>query len=749
MHSFPSNRLSGRAAELVERHWGRGQASAWHVSPQPWAAMTPLDRPKVEAFLGQITTNVLKELEKIPAKFQPDNIQFFAEPHISPRLTAGNYPEYFGDPPFEYTVEEQKRLKMFFETSRLAAEHFRKTMPDRKILIPWGDPLFIVPLLRAGFPTSLVDGCGIDVPNFERLPEMQLADNVVHRLYQLRQELNKVGMTNPELFVSEGIFVPTEPGACTWREQMDIYNRWALIFMAYGVKRFHAGWFAFDGGDYYGSEHYGGCGIQRRIPYCDPKPAYAAFATLTDKLNEADYDGWLPTGSLSTYALRFRHETRGCVYPLWTLRGRRPVTLTLNADGKVRVTDAMNNTRELVSSNRQVAVMTDPSVVYVSFADPAVRIESVAVGEPEHADAAPSATAKQVADLGDGTWRYTDRREPIYEGNHWGFYPALGSFRALVTNEAGQGPVLASVLGPQARERQLMPWYNILKPAKPVALPGAPSHLGLWVKGDSGWGRVIYILRDAQGERWLSIGTKDDYNCDDVHSWSRFCFDGWRYLRFELPGHTGPDLYRKAGTTWWRSAAGPDAPSEKGDQIVDLPLALEEILVEQRTHILYVNDPQPVESDTILLGRLFVEYEQASDATEEAVRVSRLRLPPPPGDPKNLPNPIADLARDGVGEGPRILRLSAPEHQYDGTRMHVHFEPLPGTNTYHLWVGAHADGRGAVNLRPQGVKPGDLVTGLRPGIKLYYWLTSTDAKGVVSKPSPVHAEVTEDHFKEK
>ena len=37
-------------------------------------------------------------------------------------------------------------------------------------------------------------------------------------------EYKKVGMTKPELWACEGTFVPTEPGSCTWREQMDIYR---------------------------------------------------------------------------------------------------------------------------------------------------------------------------------------------------------------------------------------------------------------------------------------------------------------------------------------------------------------------------------------------------------------------------------------------------------------------------------------------------------------------------------------------
>src|SRR5438046_3101002 len=113
---------------------------------------------------------------------------------------------------------------MFMETARLAGEYLRKTHPDRRLLIGWADPGFVIPLLRAGFPKDLIDGSSLDVPNFERLPEMQLADNVVHRLYELKTEYKKFGMDHPHLQACEGTFVPTEPGAVSFREQMDIYT---------------------------------------------------------------------------------------------------------------------------------------------------------------------------------------------------------------------------------------------------------------------------------------------------------------------------------------------------------------------------------------------------------------------------------------------------------------------------------------------------------------------------------------------
>ena len=49
------------------------------------------------------------------------------------------------------------------EQIQQAVAAIRKQWPDLKILIPWGDPLFAVPILRAKFPTNLIDGSGLDI----------------------------------------------------------------------------------------------------------------------------------------------------------------------------------------------------------------------------------------------------------------------------------------------------------------------------------------------------------------------------------------------------------------------------------------------------------------------------------------------------------------------------------------------------------------------------------------------------------
>src|SRR5262249_1150690 len=149
------------------------------------------------------------------------------------------------------------------------------------------------------------------------------------------------------------------------------------------------------------------------------------------------------------------------------------------------------------------------------------------------------------------------------------------------------------------------------------------------------------------------------------------------------------------------------------------------------SHVLYVNDVQPAATDTVCFGKLYVEYANPADATADAVRLSRLQMPLPKGVP-DLPNPIAEGMRTGVGAATAITKLGPPLQRNDGTTIHVHFREVAGAKNHFVWVSAHADGRGAVNLTPGGAKSGVLVHGLRPALPFYFWVTYQDAQGKMS-----------------
>ena len=227
---------------------------------------------------------------------------------------------------------------------------------------------------------------------------------------------------------------------------------------------------------------------------------------------------------------------------------------------------------------------------------------------------------------------------------------------------------------------------------------------------------------------------------DDVHNWSAFNYDGWRYLTFELPANSPYDLYREAGTSFWGNY--------QGDLVVDLPLTLEKIIVERRTHVIHATEQLAAAPDDVLLGSLYAEYEQPADQTDQAVLLSRLRMPVP-DTPPDLANPIRELAQAGTTAGPEVTRITPPEREYDGRRCHVHFAPAVGAKTYEVWVATYADGRGAILLGKDWTTPGQLLTGLSPNIDLYLFVVAKDAAGNASKPSKGFKVNLKDMFPQK
>ncbi len=661
---------------------------------------------------------------------RPLFISFYAEPGIGIH-THGvplSYDGFSETNDFIFSEAEEKRfqwfLNGFIEGARLVKKHY----PGVKCLLPHGDPTFAAPfLLRSKEARELIDGVTVDIPVFEKLPEYQMHQVSLHRLYIARDAFRKAGHPNPWLPMYEGPCLPTRPGSLTPAEHAALSVRNSLILLAYGVDIQTGGWSPFDAGSYWGEQHYGG-GSCDPLPLATPRASFAAYATMTRHLNRRNFDTWLPTGSLSTYALQFAHHQNGSrVHVFWTIRGKRPVTVAVPAGAAVTVFDAMDNATELPVRDGSVTFTVGQAPCYVAGLPAA---PGIALGEADHADAVPAQDALRLANLGDGTWTLSAERDLQYEESFKDFirrYPTAMRVATVGADADKGGSALAVHLEKPASECRTMPYYTTLVPANPIEIPGKGSHLGLWVKGASDWGRVVYALRDAKGERWLSVGKQGAWNCDDIHAWSYFNFDGWRYLRFELPACSPYDGYREAGSTWW-GAYGP------GDSVPDLPLKLEKILVERRTHAMYVNDPQPASTNDVLLAGLDVEYEKPEDRTPEAVRLSALRMPVPSGEAE-MGNPILKMQAVGVGEPVEITGIEVPMQESDGTQCNVVFTTMAEASSYEIWASPYPDGRGAVQMARSIAASPRRVRGFRPDMDFYLYVTYTGVNKKPSKPS--------------
>ena len=675
----------------------------------------------------------VKKMEKIWTKSDSDNIHkfeyviFFPEPNLG-SFTYGIPPLYRGEEKVEkLDPVNEKKYEDYLKAFLIGSKAIKNKWPGTKTFMPWGDPVFPILFLRRSEEfKKTFDGIGVDIPGFEHLPEKQLHQVAVHRLYILKNELKKSGKENIDIALVEGAHSSDISGSLTPEHLADQTVRNLLLMMSYGVNRFPSTTAAFECADYWGEQHYGG-GVMNRIPFISPKPVYATFATMTRNLNRCNFSKWLPTGSLSVYCLEFKHYKTGKpIYVMWTLRGKRKITLKVDNSTEITVNNDMDNSLQLSKDENNVSFTISSAPCYINNAG---KISQIILGSPDHSDVKQPEYRKLLSNIGNGQWKLSSVRDKNYENSFKDWvkrYPCEMSVNK-VTAPATQGGKALAIHYNTPNAVKFMPYYTTLIPGRPITIPGRASGLGLWVKGTSDWGRVIYVVRDAKGEKWISIGSKGAWNCDDVHCYSFFNFDGWRYLSFELPSSAPYDNYLENGMTWWGSYSS-------GDKIVDLPLKLEKIIVERRSYAMYVNSPKPTSKEDVLLADLYAEYITSDNMTTNAEKLSRTRMP----ISKELPlleNPIAQFNSKGELPSTEITGIRVDDHIADGTRCYIDFKPVEKIKSYDVWVSRYPDGRGAIKLGKNWNAPGKMIWGLKPNSDFYAFIVYRNPDKQISKPS--------------
>jgi hypothetical protein len=697
---------------------------AFHATP-PWAFKDPYDPAEYAAYSEECGKKAADYLVKTP---DLEYVSIFAEHMISLRVTHGAPPEAFGKAWYDYTPEEKASVRAHLLAAKAAYEGCRKHAPKLKFLFGHCGPLFSLPFMKQDFPKEWFDGYGIDCPQFERMPERQPRAVEPSQMYFLNQEMKERGY-DKELVHVESYYPSSHRLALGARGSADSVVRTAVLSMANGTDRFLACWTLEDCEGYWGSQHYGCIGLISRRPEYNPKPAAPAFSTMTQILDTAQYDGWVPTGSHSAYCVRFKDRGK-LTYCLWTIRGTRPLTLHVKQatklPGTLVQTDENGNETQVEVMDGRGTVTLSPTPIWVTAAG--LSIEKAEVGTPVYKES-PGTQRIVLDDFEKGNWLSSDKPDEKYATNSWDVVRVPAAYTSARVESSERKSKVWQVTMTEAGEKPtITSRYRVFTPTKPLEIPGKAQALEIQAKGNSGWGRIVYEVVDAKGETFQSIGTLDAWNCDDTHSWSYFNFDGWRYMEFPLPSNSPGDDYREKDSVWWNHSA---------EGVVDLPLKLSKIIVEMPTHLVYIDQMLPVESRTVELDDLVAVYESPSLMTEEPVRVQRAAtgmMKPKQKGGDALPNPLAKLRETGVGAATKIVKQYPPESYNDGTRTHVSIAPVEGAKEYQVWVAAYADGRGAMVMK-KGPELEPLVPRLRPNMPMYFYVTYTDADGKPSKPS--------------
>lgn len=647
--------------------------------------------------------------------------------------------EYYGEAPYDYTKLEPKQADRYanykhqFLTIRKA---FRELNQDMKVMLPNGSWTFAIPFLQDPDTRHLMDGVKCDFQFYTRLPEQQMHQCSLHSMYYFQQAWKKYRPDETPLLVfGEGPDIsPVYPGGSTEEVAAAHRIRCSIIMAGYGAHHQHS--WATSINQAGGENHCTGGFLDNDVTL-NPELSYPAFATHTRHMRDAQFESYTNPGSFSAYCANFRnHKTGQLVRIIWNIRGEREFIFNARARD-LTVYDTMDNIIRVSERDGRAVIPVGPMPFYVYGTD---EHTAVTVGSVDHRDVKFGERTKKLGNAADLFVEQTEDADENYVGMMPSYIKRFQAKMVVATNEvdaAYGGHALSIQLPPQKVDRGLMPYYTCLKTATPVPIDGKASHLLIWAKASSDWGRIVYVLRDAKGKLWYSVGFKGQWNADDMPGDSIFCFDGWRLLRYELPAHAPWDSFRELGLTCWGSE---DEYSQ-----VELPLTLEKIFIERRSSVMYGNGQEVIaEEQPVLLGDLYVEYANALDQTEEVVRLSKIRAPQMSIDA--LPNPIAALKKTGTLPAGRIVKVEDPDTWFDGTRGVFTFEMPEGAVSADIWLSLERDGRGALK---QGIglkQSPSQVSGFLAGTEFHAFLIYTDRDGQTSIPSEPFTFRMIDHF---
>jgi hypothetical protein len=245
------------------------------------------------------------------------------------------------------------------------------------------------------------------------------------------------------------------------------------------------------------------------------------------------------------------------------------------------------------------ARQTGKSSVYGAVSTPATaagRLTLTVGPAPQYLTATrPLASARVVRQITEGTpegFRVADRLD---SDSGWslcedesltkktGELPrhVVGKFSLRQVDDDERGKCLELELHGDSTLSDYIGEYGTLAAASPSPLLGEPHTLGLWVKGNSSWGKVVFQFEDAAGNVWRT-------HANEWHDWQgelSINFDGWHLIQFPIDTQS-PIIY---------SSPGGRCQHLKGDgRLVTNPIRLTRLYVVMNRKALDPTEMQPV-----------------------------------------------------------------------------------------------------------------------------------------------------------
>ena len=482
-------------------------------------SLAPRDMTDKQAAYDAAEKRVRNELARFPHCRSADIFHESFAHYVPPELLDEK-------PPSDAASQEQDRRLAALGT--FAATFYRERFPDIKLLVgnTSSSDSIIASLFRGGFDAKLIDYIGVEAVGQTGMPEL-LWDGGTQGIWLAREVARKFGHDLPVTGCFE--FTSRTERALGAARQAEWIARDMLLCHAYGFQHINPA-IIHDAGNAYYNTLWGAGGLCRRNPLLYPKPAYVAVATLTKVLDRVQPSRRVATGSMTVYALEFARADGQFALALWAPRGTATLRLRYPRDAAVTRVDCYGRSAPFSAAGAdhgvEVACGTAPAYVVGPSRVEAIRI----VGH----ELAVAPAAFRVADPMDGLKRW--RLEP---GDDRLRNPARGElphrvpgqFELTEAADAEKGRCLELTLRREGKVPDIVGEYTALKLAEPVPVPGTPTEIGVWVKGDSGWGKIIFEVEDAVGALWRTDGPWHDWPGD-----LSVCHDGWRFMSYPIDG---------------------------------------------------------------------------------------------------------------------------------------------------------------------------------------------------------------------
>jgi hypothetical protein len=469
--------------------------------------------------IAQHEAFIRAQLEKAPSM---DRMLVFHESGS----TTGAFPtELIGitPPPLKPDVAERMQFKINYLTA--LAKMVRAKFPQIKLQYGNdGNSLRLVgELLRAKLPREYIDTISSEDLGQTIAPERTMLGGTQDGFY-LRELARKMDYGDvPVTACTEWIGRMTEKlGLCT---QAEWKVRDGLLALAYGYDTISIAGLN-DASDGYYYSIWANGGLTTRWPLLAPKPAYAAIATLTQVLDRAQYQRFVPTGSTVLYVQEFKRGDEW-VYALWTPRGERELTLQFPDNTPRSLVDLYG--RETAANGARVLLKANTAPQYLVSK---TQLASVAAGAstfPQDKAKVPAKPQQVIAMESAASLAIVPDAGTARQGEGWARHLS-GPADLREVDDAEMGKCLEVELKPVGELRLGDVEYVTLRFSQPI--PVTTQNAGIWIKGNGSWGEV-----DLTGARlpWKGNGNLDTRWRGDLTT----NFDGWNFLAF--PGGKRPD----------------------------------------------------------------------------------------------------------------------------------------------------------------------------------------------------------------